>query len=100
MKIVRCVSCDGFGWFEDEFSGQAENCDWCAGVGYVYRDELDRDAPIPKADFDAAAAELERLEVERLREMGYQGRARKPWQQAVRKGSQLGQDPYAADEGE
>lgn len=98
MKIARCVSCDGFGWFEDEFSGQDENCDWCAGVGYVYRDDQERDKPIPKSDFDAVAAKLESLEVERLRQMGYRGTARKPWRQAVRKGSRLGRNPYAADE--
>ena len=98
MKIVRCASCDGFGWFDDDFSEQAEDCDWCDGVGYVYRDEQRRDAPIPKSDFEAVADELEGLEAQRLREMGYRGGAKKPWQQAIRKGSRLGQNPYAADE--
>ena len=72
-NIQRCVSCDGFGWFEDEFSGETEDCDWCAGAGYVYRDAQGRDRPIPQSDYAAVAAELERLELERLREMGYQG---------------------------
>ncbi len=98
MKIVRCESCGGFGWFEDEFSGQSEDCDWCGGVGYVYRDDQERDSPIPKGDYEAVAAELERLEVERLRGMGYRGVARKPWQQDIRRGSKLGQNPYAADD--
>ena len=94
MKITRCVSCEGYGWFEDDFSGEAEDCDWCRGVGYVYRDEAGRDAPIPKADFDKVAGELEALETERLREMGYSGEARKPWQQAIRKATSLGNNPY------
>lgn len=97
-RIVRCVSCEGFGWFEDDFSGEAEDCDWCAGAGYVYRDAAGHDAPIPIADYAAVAAELERLELERLREMGYQGGARKPWQQAIRKDTHLGRNPYQDDE--
>ena len=98
-NIVRCASCDGFGWNEDEFRGEAEDCDWCAGVGYVYRDAAGRDGPIPKADFNAVADELESLELARLREMGYQGRAKKPWQQAIRKDTSLGEDPYERNEG-
>ncbi|MCY3799425.1 MAG: hypothetical protein OXG84_16585 [Chloroflexi bacterium] len=94
QKIVRCASCEGFGWHEDEFRGEAEDCDWCAGVGYVYRDAAGRDAPIPKADFKAVADELESLESDRLREMGYRGSAKKPWQQAIRKDTSLGEDPY------
>ena len=93
-KIVRCMSCDGFGWFEDDFSGEVEDCDWCGGVGYVYRDENATDAHIPKADFAIVADELERLETERLQAMGYQGQAKKPWQQDIRKDTQLGQNPY------
>ena len=53
------------------------------------------DLPIPPADFAAVAERLERLEVERLREMGYQGNAMKPWQQAIRKDTALGRDPYS-----
>ena len=93
-RIVRCASCDGFGWFDDPFSGEAEDCDWCRGAGYVYRDADGRDRPIPKADYADVAEALEQLEVERLREMGYQGGAKKPWQQAVRKDTNLGRDPY------
>ena len=36
MEIVRCISCDGYGWFEED--GISEDCDWCGGIGYVYRD--------------------------------------------------------------
>ena len=93
MRIVRCPSCDGYGWFED--APQDADCGWCGGVGYVYRDAAGVDALIPRADFEAAAPELERLELERLREMGYQGVAKKPWQQAVRRNTRLGRRPDA-----
>ncbi len=93
-RIIRCVSCEGFGWFEDDFTGEAEDCDWCAGLGYVYREADGRDRRIPRADFAAVAEELEALELQRLRELGYQGAARKPWQQEIRKDTQLGRDPY------
>jgi hypothetical protein len=81
--IVRCVSCDGYGWMDDD--GEARDCDWCGGVGYVYRDASGADRPIPPADFGAVGERLEQLEVERLREMGYTGEAKKPWEQAIRK---------------
>jgi hypothetical protein len=84
MDIVRCVSCEGYGWVQDEFSGETEDCDWCAGCGYVYRDEAGVDHPIPAEDYGTVADTLERLEVERLREMGYKGEAKKPWEQAIR----------------
>lgn len=100
MTVVRCASCDGYGWFEDDFSDEVEDCDWCRGVGYVYRDGAGRDTPIPAADFAKLSRELERLETERMREMGYQGQARKPWQQSIRKDTKLGQDPYASDQDE
>ena len=93
MQIVRCVSCDGFGWFEDDFSGEVEDCDWCVGVGYVYRDASGRDLRIKKSDYERTAAELERLEAERMRELGYSGRAKRPWRQAIRKDTPLGRDP-------
>ena len=96
MRILRCVSCDGYGWLDDDFGG-GEDCDWCRGTGYVYRSDDGSDTPIPKADYAKVAEELERLEAERLREMGYQGRARKPWQQAIRRDTSLGQDPYAGE---
>jgi hypothetical protein len=82
MQIVRCVSCDGYGWLEDEEG--VINCSWCAGVGYVYRDERGIDHHIPPEDFEAVASTLETLETDRLREMGYTGGAKKPWQQAIR----------------
>lgn len=93
-RIFRCASCDGYGWFDDDFGGESGDCDWCAGVGYVYRRD-GRDTAIPKADFEAVADELERLEHERLRELGYQGAAKKPWQQTIRKDTQLGRNPYS-----
>ena len=98
MRILRCVSCDGYGWVDDDFGGEAEDCDWCGGTGYVYRGADGGDSPIPRADYARVAAELERLEAERLREMGYQGQARKPWQQAVRRDTRLGRDPYTDDD--
>ena len=100
VKIVRCISCDGFGWFEDEFTGDVEDCDWCAGVGYVYRSDDQTDSPIPKADFETVAVELEQLETKRLHELGYQGQAKKPWQQDIRKGKQLGENPYDSSDNE
>lgn len=96
-NIVRCISCDGFGWFEDDFSGEAEDCDWCGGVGYVYRTANNTDAKIPRADLETVSEELERLETIRMRELGYQGNAKKPWQQDIRKDTQLGQNPYEDD---
>ncbi|MXX50307.1 MAG: hypothetical protein F4Z39_04560 [Chloroflexi bacterium] len=96
MTIVRCPSCDGFGWFEDEI-GLGEDCDWCAGAGYVYRDAAGRDQPIPSQAYPQVADQLEMLEAERLRELGYQGVAKKPWQQQIRQGTLLGRDPYADD---
>lgn len=92
IKIVRCVSCDGYGWFEDDFTGEVEDCSWCGGVGYVYR-EGETDRKIPSSDFKEVAEALEGLEQERLREMGYQGSAKKPWHQDIRKGTKLGQNP-------
>jgi hypothetical protein len=83
MQITRCPSCDGYAWMEDD-DGQAMDCDWCAGVGYVYRDPNQVDHHIPEADYGVVADQLERLETERLREIGYTGQAKKPWQQAAR----------------
>ncbi len=92
-SIVRCPSCEGFGWFVDDFGGESADCDWCVGLGYVYRHD-GRDSAIPKADFETVAEELEALEHERLRELGYQGAAKKPWQQQIRTNTQLGRNPY------
>lgn len=96
MPIVRCISCDGYAWLEDEFTGESLDCDWCAGIGYVYRLADGTDKPIPLADLQEAAIseELERLETERLREMGFQGQAKRPWEQAIRKGTEGGKNPY------
>ncbi|HEX2906980.1 MAG TPA: hypothetical protein VHO69_08980 [Phototrophicaceae bacterium] len=82
MEIVRCVSCDGYGWFEDEAG--APDCNWCGGVGYIYRDENGVDRHIPASDYPVVAERLEQLEIERLREIGYTGAAKRPWEQAVR----------------
>lgn len=85
MDIVRCVSCDGYGWFEDDFSGEAVDCDWCNGTGYVYRDEQGVDHKIPEADYGKVAATMERLETERMRDLGYTGQAKHPDHQEIRK---------------
>jgi hypothetical protein len=84
QKIVICVSCDGYGWFEDDDTFEAVDCTWCQGTGYVYRDENGVDRPIPEADYGRVAAQLERLEQERLREMGYTGSAKHPDVQPIR----------------
>ena len=83
MKLVRCVSCDGYGWFE-ELEGDTVDCDWCGGTGYVYRDTNDVDRKIREADYGKVADQLETLEAVRMREMGYSGEAKKPWEQAIR----------------
>jgi hypothetical protein len=82
-EIIRCVSCDGYGWFE-EVDGRVYDCDWCGGVGYVYRDADGTDRKIPETDYAAVAERLEQLEAARMREMGYSGTAKKPWEQAIR----------------
>lgn len=82
--IVACPSCEGYGWFEDEIVGEVEECDWCAGVGYIYRDANGVDHPIPPSDWGRVAEQLEKLESQRLHDMGYTGSAKKPWEQAVR----------------
>lgn len=83
MDIVRCASCDGYGWTSDLIEGD-QDCDWCGGVGYVYRTADGIDQRIPPADQETLSDRLEELEHERLREMGYSGTSKKPWQQAVR----------------
>jgi hypothetical protein len=88
MQIVRCVSCEGYGWLEDEETGLITDCDWCGGVGYVYRDDNGIDHHIPESDYVDVAATLEGLEMERLRELGYSGEAKRPWEQAIRKQNQ------------
>jgi len=83
MMIVECISCDGYGWLEND-DGQTVDCGWCGGIGYVYRDATGHDRRIPEADFSAVGEQLEALETERLRRLGYTGAARKPWEQAIR----------------
>lgn len=85
IEIVRCSSCDGYGWFEDEETFEAVDCDWCDGTGYIYRDDKGIDRKIPPADYGKVSATLERLEAERLREMGYSGSAKHPDDQAIRR---------------
>lgn len=100
MNIVRCPSCDGYGWFEDDFTGEVEDCTWCGGVGYVYRNEKGVDRKIPAVDLRdlEISTQLEALETERLHEMGYSGEAKKPWQQDIRRGTQGGENPYDKDD--
>lgn len=84
MKIVQCISCEGYGWFEDDFTGKTADCDWCNGTGYVYRDENGVDHKIPEGDYGKVSATLEDLEGKRLRDMGYTGSAKHPDEQAIR----------------
>ncbi len=83
MEIKRCPSCNGYAWVEDD-DGAAVDCDWCAGVGYIYRDAQGIDVRIPEQDYGKVADVLEKLEIERMRDIGYTGEAKKPWQQAIR----------------
>lgn len=83
MEIKRCPSCNGYAWIEDD-DGAAVDCDWCAGVGYIYRDAKGIDQRIPEQDYGKVADVLEKLEIERMRDIGYTGEAKKPWQQAIR----------------
>lgn len=82
-NLVPCPSCEGYGWFEDE-NEQAADCDWCGGIGYIYRDADGVDRRIPPADYAALSDQLEQLETERLRALGYTGQAKKPWEQKIR----------------
>jgi hypothetical protein len=100
MVIVRCISCEGYGWIEDEFSYESGECEWCNGVGYVYRSAEGVDNPIPESDWGKVEAELERLEQERLSALGYSGTAKKPWEQDIREGTQGGANPYEGNDGE
>jgi hypothetical protein len=100
MKIVRCLSCNGYGWHEEDDSGGSPICGWCDGVGYVYRDTQGIDHAIPSADFEQISDTLEALETERMHEIGYRGEARKPWEQAIRKGTKGGIKPESTDDEE
>ncbi len=83
--VVRCAACDGYGWIDDEEDGGEVECRWCGGIGYVYADDRGINHRIPESDYAAQAETLERLEIERMREIGYTGDAKKPWDQEVRK---------------
>lgn len=82
-NIRQCPNCDGYGWIDDFIEGE-QDCDWCKGIGYVYRGDDSVDRPIPRSDFEQVAETLEQLEAERLRQLGYTGRAKPPWRQAIR----------------
>lgn len=91
-SIIRCAACDGYGWIDDSpddldfdegVTGGVE-CRWCGGIGYVYQDGRGVSRRIPPEDYAAQSETLEDLELERLREIGYTGEAKKPWQQQVR----------------
>jgi len=84
MDIKRCISCDGYGWFTDDFTGETEDCDWCGGTGYIYRDADGVDHKIPESDYGKVADVLERLETKRMRDLGYSGEAKHPDDQAIR----------------
>ena len=73
MDIVRCPSCEGYGWLEDDFSGETEDCNWCNGIGYVYRTDEGVDQQIPQADLQKSeiSEQLEALEKERLRSSSF-----------------------------
>jgi len=96
-QIVRCLSCDGYGWQADDLTGQTDDCAWCGGAGYMYALENGVQQRIPTADYAAVADELERLEQERLREMGYTGQAKPPWEQDIRRGTRGGLPPDERD---
>lgn len=83
--IVRCPSCDGYGWLTDELTGETGDCDWCRGTGYIYRNAQGTDRPIPIEDYGLVSAVLEGLEHDRLRELGYSGSAVHPEEQRIRK---------------
>jgi hypothetical protein len=99
-EIVRCPSCAGYGWQTDDFSGEdhEETCTWCNGAGYVYQDADGVQHRIPNADYGAAADKLEALERERLREIGYTGEAKRPWEQTIRRDTRGGLHPDERDD--
>lgn len=97
QAVVRCASCDGYGWHTDEFTGEAEDCGWCGGIGYVYQGADGAQQPIPEQDYGKVADAVETLERDRMRELGYTGDAKPPWEQDVRKGTRGGQHPSERD---
>ncbi|MBL8133602.1 MAG: hypothetical protein JNL42_17195 [Anaerolineae bacterium] len=104
---ARCAACDGYGWVEqdaDDAMGVAEGdagseCAWCGGIGYVLQDERGVSRRIPEDQLAAHSETLERLELERLRQIGYSGEARKPWQQQIRleRGDRIARPPAQDD---
>lgn len=92
-QIVECLSCEGFGWYDDDFSAQAVSCEWCDGSGYVYQAADGVQSRIPDEDYPAIADQLEALEQQRMRRMGYTGEAKPPWEQHVRRGTKGGTKP-------
>jgi len=98
QTIARCPSCEGYGWYEDELDGQTVECAWCAGVGYVYLLPDNVQRRIPPKDYPTVADTLEALERERMREMGYTGEAKPPWEQDVRRGTRGGLHPDERDD--
>lgn len=96
--IVRCPSCDGYGWHTDEFTGETDDCAWCGGIGYVYQSADGVQRPLSAQEATAAAAALEQLEAARMRELGYTGKAKPPWEQGVRKGTRGGIHPDERDD--
>jgi hypothetical protein len=93
-QIVRCPSCAGYGWVEDELEGGVQDCDWCDATGYLYEDGKGIQRRIPHVDYGIVADQLEALEQQRMRELGYQGLPKPPWEQAVRTGTKGGQHPH------
>lgn len=104
--IIRCDACDGYGWIEADFDADADEaadagdgsdaeCRWCGGIGYVYRGADGISRRISPEDCTLHAETLERLELERLREIGYTGQAKKPWQQQIRieRGDRIAKPP-------
>ncbi len=89
--LVRCVSCEGYGWFTNEVSGETEDCDWCDGVGYVYRNAKGVDRRVPPEEYGQVADRLEKLEIQRMRDLGYRGQPKPPWEQNIRHNTQLGE---------
>lgn len=97
MNIIRCLSCDGYGWYDDDLTGETTDCTWCWGVGYVYEDENKVQKSIPGEDYGKVADQLEQLEQQRMRELGYKGEAKPPWEQDIRKGTRGGVHPDERD---
>ncbi|MEO0561234.1 MAG: hypothetical protein AAF125_03925 [Chloroflexota bacterium] len=97
-EIILCPSCDGHGWTTDAFTADKEACGWCNTGGYVYAEAGGVQRAIPDADYPALAPQLEVLEAARMREMGYTGEAKPPWEQKIREGTRGGVHPDERDD--